>query len=245
LSGLSSAGVEEPDRRYVASPRTDSAKDANLVNQYRYLAEQTGGFAMIRGLPPEAAMKRFDADARGHYVLGFVPGEADGRTHALFVGTIDKVRNRRDLEIRYRQSYVRAALPARRGQRALSALLFGLEDDALHIQASVERIGPETARVHVALPLSALKPIEGAAPPEGRVQIVVSFRRRDAAETEVTVREKEVSFSLTADELTRDSGQRAIVVEVPVGVGDYEFAVGVEDVSSGASSYLRRALKGS
>ena len=245
LGGPSAADVEASDRRYVPSPRTDRAKDANFVSQYRYLAEQTGGFAMIRGIEPGAAMKRFDADARGHYVLGFVPADADGRTHALFVGVSDKIRNRRDIEIRYRQSYFRATLPTRRGQRALSALLFGLEDEALHVRASVERTGPETARVRVALPLSGLKAIDGVAPPEGHVQIVLSFRRSDAAEDEVTVREKDVSFSLTADELARDAGQRDIVIEVPVGAGDYEFAIGVEDVSSGASSYLRRALRGS
>jgi len=245
LTSLSSAGIEESDRRYVASARTDSAKDANLENQYRYLAEQTGGFAIIRGLDPKAAMDRFDADARGHYVLGFVPGDPDGRTHALYVGLVDKISSRRNLEVRYRQSYVRAALPARRGQRALSALLFGLEDDALQLQVSVERVGSETARVRLAVLLSALRPLDGVAPPEGRVQIVLSFRRGDAAENDVTVREKESSFPLTAEELSRDGGRRDIAIDVPVGSGAYEFAIGVEDVSSGASSYLRRSLKAS
>ncbi len=244
LSSLSGADVEQNDRRYVPSAKTDSVKDANLVNQYRYLAEQTGGFAMIRGLDPGAAMKRFDADVSGHYVLGFVPGDPDGRTHSLYVGLVDRIRSRRNLEVRYRQSYLRAALPARRGQRALSALLFGLEDDALHVRVSVERNGPETARVHVGLPLSALKPIEGASPPEGRVQVVVSFRKSDAQEGDVTVREKTISYALDQVELTRDAGQRDIVIEIPVGPGAYEFAIGVEDLSTGASSYLRRALQG-
>jgi VWFA-related protein len=243
LSGLSASDITQNDRRYVASPRTDAAKDANLANQYRYLAEETGGFAIIRGLDPAAAMKRFDADNLGHYVLGFVPGEADGRTHTLQVKLNDAVRKKRSLEIRHRQSYVRAVLPARRGQRALSALLFGLEDDALHVEASVERVGADLARVRVMLPLTALKPIEGVTPPEGRVQVVLSFRRRGAPAGEVTVREKDVAFSLTADELGREAGRREIVVDVPIGAGDYEFAVGVEDVSSGASSYLVRALK--
>jgi hypothetical protein len=244
LNSLSSADVEQNDRRYVPSAKTDSVKDANLVNQYRYLAEQTGGFAIIRGLDPQAAMKRFDADTRGHYVLGFVPGAPDGKTHALYVGLGDKIRNKRNVEIRYRQSYFRAALPARRGQRALSALLFGLEDDALHVRASIERTGPEVARIHVGLPLGSLKPIDGASPPEGRVQVVLSFRRSDAPETDVTVREKTVSYSLEESELARDGGQREIVIEIPVSPGDYEFAIGVEDLSSGASSYLRRVLKG-
>jgi VWFA-related protein len=245
LSGLSSADIERGDRRYVASAKTDGVKDANLVNQYRYLAEQTGGFAMIRGLDPAAAMRRFDADARGHYVLGFVPDAPDGRTHSLFVGLVAKIRNTRNLDVRFRQSYFRAVLPARRGQRALSALLFGLEDDALHVRVSVGRTAPETARIHIGLPLTSLKPIDGVSPPEGRVQVVLSFRKDDAAENDVTVREKTVSYSLEPAELARDAGEREIVIELPVSTGGYEFAIGVEDLASGASSYLRSTLKAS
>ena len=243
LTGFSAADISQSDRRYVPSAKDDMVRDANLVNPYRLLAEETGGFAMIRGLDPKAAMKRFDADERGHYVLGFVPGEPDGKTHSLGLFLNSKTPATRNAEIRHRLSYLRAELPARRGQRALSALLFGLEENALDARVEVERTGAETASVRVSIPLSALRALPDREGKEARAQIVISFRSTATEKSPVTVREKDVTYDLSPEELSRDGGRRDIVVEVPIGEGDYEFAVGVEDIASGAASYLRRPLR--
>ena len=242
LSTLSGGDVSIANREYVPSAKNDSIKDANLVNQYRLLAEETGGFAMIRGLDPNSAMKRFDADVQGHYILGFVPGDPDGKSHRLRVELNAKAQAKRNAEIRHRQSYFRAEVPARRGQRALSTLLFGLEENALDARVEIQRTSLTAARVQVSVPLSALKPLPGASDGEARVQVVISFRSTQSEQSPVTVREKEVTYSLTAADLRGDGNRRVIVVDVPVGEGAYEFAVGVEDIGSGGAAYLRRPL---
>jgi len=245
LSSLSSADISQPNREYIPSAKNDSIKNANLVNQYRLLADETGGFAIIRGLDPGSAIKRFDADTLGHYIVGFVPGDPDGKTHRLRLNLTAKAQAKRNAEIRHRQSYFRAEAPARRGQRALSALLFGLEENALQARADVRRTNATTVRVAVSVSLSALRPLPGTDGGEARVQIVISFRRTQGENIPVTVREKEVSFSLTADEMSRDGGVREILVDVPVDLGGYEFAIGIEDIASGSAAYLRRSLEAS
>lgn len=244
LTSLSSSDLSYQNQRWMPSAANDRIKDANLVNPYRVLAEETGGFAIIRGLDPTSAMKRFDADAQGHYVLGFMPGDADGKTHNLRVQLTAKAQARRNAEIRHRLSYIRAELPARRGQRALSALLFGLEENGLKVDAAVERTGPTSAQVRVNVALPSLTPIPDVLPAEGRLQIVVSFRIAHSEKNAVIVREKDVRYSLTPAEFALDGGRREIIVEVPVTSEGYEFAIGIEDVTSGVSSYIRKALPG-
>lgn len=244
LSTLSSADVSQGDRRYVAAARSDNVREANLVNPYRLLADETGGFAIIRGMDPSAAMKRLDADERGHYLLGFVPGDADGRTHTLTVTLNSRSQMKRNADIRHRRSYLRAELPERRGQRALSVLLFGLEENSLDVSVNVQRISATLARVRLSIPLGALKPLPDPGAMQGRAQLIVSFRRAGPGANPVQVREKDVAYDLTAEELSRDGGRREVIVDVPVGDGDYEFGIGVEDVASGSASYLRRSMEG-
>ena len=74
------------------------------------------------------------------------------------------------------------------------------------------------------------------------MQVVLSFRSTQSEQSPVTVREKEVTYSLTAADLSGDGSRRVIVVDVPVGESAYEFAIGVEDVGSGSAAYLRRSL---
>ncbi|MBX7185569.1 MAG: VWA domain-containing protein [Vicinamibacteria bacterium] len=242
LTTLSTADVSQGDRRYVAAARSDNVREANLVNPYRLLADETGGVAIIRGMDPSAAMKRLDADERGHYVIGFIPGDPDGRTHSLTVSLNSRTQMKRNADIRHRRSYLRAELPERRGQRALSVLLFGLEENMLDAAVDVRRMSATVARVHVSIPLRALKALPGPGPAQGRAQIVVSFRPAGSGTNPVQVREKDLTYDLTAEDLSRDGGRRDVVIDVPIGDGDYDFGIGVEDVASGYACYLRRSV---
>ncbi len=234
LPTSSSADLSQSDRTYVPTAGNDRVKDASFTAPLHLLAEETGGFALLRGLDPKTAMKRFDADENGHYIIGFVPGEADGKIHRLRVRLKDRAESRHHPDIRHRQAYLRAELPARRGQRSLSALLFGLEENALHADATVERTSPTSALVRVSVPASSLGPWPDAKSTEARVEVVISLRPANRERSAVTVKEKDVTFSLDPD--AAGGNRREVVVDVPVGAGAYEFAIGVEDVATGSST---------
>lgn len=240
LTGLSAGEISEADRRYVPTPKNDAIRDANLVNPLELLAEETGGFAMLRGLDPPSAMKRFDADERGHYVLGFTPGEPDGQVHALQVRLTPAASRRVKAGVRHRMSYRRAVLPDRRGQRALATMIFGLEENSLGVEAEVERTSATTAQVRVVLLLSSLT--EAAGKGEAHLKLVVSFRAAGDEKAAPVVREKDVTFPLGAGEMEREGGLREVIIDVPIGGDGFDFVIGVEDLSSGISSYLKRAV---
>ncbi len=232
-------------RRYVPSAKNDFIRDANLVNPYQLLAEETGGFPMVRGLSPEAAGKRFAAEAAGHYVLAFAPArDPDGKAHDVTV----RFRKERNLEIRHRRSYLHAEPSVQRGQRALSALFFGLEENSLHATLDVQRgpassAGETSAVLRIGLPFAALRFQDTDAGRQAQVRVVIAHRPlENQAQKPTAVRERE--FTITAPSGAPVGAAHDIVVDVPIDGSSREFAVGIEDMASGAMSYLRRVLGG-
>lgn len=240
LQAPSTADISQERRETTPGFRSDSIRDANQNNPLELLAEETGGFPLLRGLDAGTALKRFEADARGHYVFGFAPGEPDGRTHSLSVKLSTKAAAGRKVSIRHRQSYLRAVLPDRRGQRALSALLFGLEENDLGIEAEVERSAAEMAEVRVVLLLPTLKAASGET--RARLKLVISYRKNGDAKSAPIVREKDVDFDLSPASLELEGGLREVIVAVPVAADGHEFVIALEDLASGRSSYLKRTL---
>ena len=240
LTGLSSADVTEMRREYTPTAKNDSIRDANLANPLQLLAEETGGFALLRGLGSDVAMKRFDADAGGHYVLGFVPGDPDGRTHSLRLRLTAAAQAKHKTDIRHRQSYFRGLSRDRRGQRALATLVFGLEENGLEIEAEVERLDAKTARIRAVLLLSSLTPVPGRE--EATVKVVLSYRKENDPKSPPVVREKDLTFAMSAAERDREGGLREIIVDVPIDASGYRFVVAVEDMTSSRASYLKRSV---
>ena len=244
LEAPSMSDISNNSKKFTPSFMNDRIRDANLANQYQLLAEETGGFAMIRGLDPAAAMRRFGAEALGHYILGFSPGaKADGQLHTIGIG----LKTRRDVEMRYRRSYLRTETFARRAQRALSTLFFGLEEDGLGATVEITRPAEITASVpsaivRIGVPLARLTIETTSEGKQARVRVVVALRSTgDAASKPAVVRDKEFSILVASDGFA-DGPPHEIVIDVPITASGYEFSIGLEDAVSGRSTYLRKVL---
>ena len=179
LMSATAMDMSRGDRRYIPTAKNDFIRDANLVNSYQLLAEETGGFPLVRGLSPAVATKRLQAEAAGHYVLAFTPSrEPDGKAHDL---TVRLKKERRGIQIRHRMSYLHAEPAVQRGQRALSALMFGLEENGLRATLDIQRAPPPaegatSATVKISLPLDALRFDETDTGRQARVRVVVALR---------------------------------------------------------------------
>ena len=236
--------ISRGDRHYLPSAGNDLIRDANQVNPYQLLAEETGGFPMVRGLSAETARKRFEAEAAAHYVLAFTPArDPDGKAHDVTV----RLRKERNLEIRHRRSYLHAEPAVQRAQRVLSALFFGLEENALHAALDIRRgsatpEGATDAIVRISLPVEALRFEDTDTGRRARVRVVIAHRSMESeARGPTVVRERE--FTIDAPSETPAAAAHDVVVDVPVDDSTREFAVGIEDTASGAVTYLRRTLR--
>lgn len=232
--------ISRPNRRYLPSAKNDFIRDANLVNPYQQLAEETGGFPMVRGLSPAVATKRLRAEAEGHYVLAFTPSrDPDGKAHDI---TVSLKKERRGVRIRHRMSYLHTEPAVQRGQRALSALIFGLEENTLRASLEIARVDPERALVKATVPLDALRFEETQTGRQATLRVVVALRSSATAKSIAPAVAREKEFTITLPAGAQATGTHGIVVDVPISESQHEFAVGIEDVGSGRATYLRRLL---
>lgn len=246
LMSATNMDISRWDRRFIPGAKNDFIRDANLVNSYQLLAEETGGFPIVRGLSPAVATKRLQAEAAGHYVLAFAPArDPDGKAHDI---TVQLKKERRGIRIRHRMSYLHAEPSVQRGQRALSALMFGLEENGLRATLDIQRTptaasGETSATVRIRLSLDALRFEDSAEGRQARVRVVVALRsvNGDASRAPAVVREKEFTIA-SAALATPPTSTHDVVVDVPVDGSSYDFAVGIEDIASGVATYLRRTL---
>ncbi len=247
LMSATAMDLSRENRRFIPTAKNDFIRDANLLNPYQILAEETGGFPMVRGLSPAAAARRFQAEAAGHYVLAFAPSrDPDGKAHDI---TVRLRKERRGIQIHHRMSYLHAEPAMQRGQRALSALMFGLEENGLRATLGIQRAAPSaegvmSAIVRIGLPLDALRFEDVETGRQARVRVVIALRSAggDRTPKPAVVREKE--FTIAQPPGAPLSGLRDVFVDVPIDGWSHDFAVGVEDIASGVATYLRRTLNG-
>lgn len=247
LMSATAMDISRGDRRFIPTAKNDFIRDANLVNSYQLLAEETGGFAMVRGLSPAVAAKRFQAEAAGHYVLAFAPSrDPDGKAHAI---TVRLNKERRGVQIRHRMSYLHAEPAVQRGQRALSALMFGLEENGLRATVEIQRgatspEGGQSAIVKIRLPFDALRFADSANGRQARVRVVVALRSTGGGKLRLPAIVREKEFTIETLGSAASGSNHDVVVDVPIDGSNYDFAVGIEDLASGVTTYLRRPLSG-
>lgn len=134
--------------------RVDSALETNLQSPLRYLADRTGGRAIVNRneiLPP---LRQVGAELQSYYSLGYRDRHAgDGRYHRIKV----KVNHPR-VRVRHRDGYRSQSNDERMSDRVRAALSYTFEDNPLGIIAQPgEEVRQEDGRyivpVQVRIPL--------------------------------------------------------------------------------------------
>jgi hypothetical protein len=137
-----------------ARGRIQSAAEANHQSSLHYLANRTGGRAIVNRneiLPP---LREVGAALQSYYSLGYPERQAgDGRYHRIRV----KV-NRPGVDVRHRDGYRSRTTSERMADRVRSALAYSFEDNPLGIAArpgdGVRQSGGEyVVPVQVRIPL--------------------------------------------------------------------------------------------
>lgn len=195
--GLRPDVVGSAEYRGMSTPgargRIDSAVEANLQSSLRYLADQTGGRAIVNRnetLPP---LRQVGAALQSYYSLGYNERNVgDGRYHRIRV----KV-NRSGVQVRHRDGYRSRSGNDRMADRVRAALSYAFDDNPLEIEARPETALLQTDGRYV-VPVRVRIPLE---------HVVLLPRPNGAHEARLRL------FVAVVDEKGRASG----VEEVPLG----------------------------
>lgn len=211
----------------------------NQQNGLRFLAQDTGGRAMLNVSDPQAALRLMSEDLTTYYSLGYQPQRpGDEVEHKIQVKV--KVKG---AQVRYRQWYRDKPVNEAIAERTLAVMRFGPEDNPLdarlEIGAAKEQGDSVLVPVRVKVPMAKLylQPGEGKRSGRLRLYLVASGggTTTPVRQTKlVTLNVPESDFAAVATkEYTHE-------ISISLKKGTYALGVGVRDELAAATSYLRK-----
>jgi len=203
-----------------------------VINQQeplQYIAEKTGGRAILGVNDVTAGLNLFRQDLFSYYSLGYtISGSGTDRVHRLEV----RLPGHPDYEVNYRRSFVEKSLESKVQDRVFSGLTFDIDDNPMAV--SVDEIG---------FPLESIALVPEGEEYVGRVVVFVAVRDEKGRQSDLQRREHEIRVA--RDDLERRRGER-YVIELPLLMrsGSYRIVVGVMDRLTRQTSYntIHRAV---
>ena len=224
-----------------ASIRVDGTINANLQSPLRYMADTTGGVAIVNTNNALPMLERIAEDFESYYSLGFSPAHAgSGRYHRLEVRLAER---RRDLVVRHREGYRDKTIEAQMTDGTVSALRFAFEDNPLGVSLGFGDLQAREDRrtwivpVDVEVPIDRIALVPRAGSHEGRLRLYISAidDRGDAS----PVQQVAVPISIPDAEVERARGQTyRYTVPLLMRGGRHRVAVGLRDELGAQESFV-------
>jgi VWFA-related protein len=232
----------DPTDRLFQLPSVSAAMENNAKESLVYLANETGGRAIIDTNDFTGELDRLRADLATYYSLGYVPDhQGDAKEHRIEVRVA-----RKGLRLDYRRSYRDKPALEQLADRTLAALTHGYEDNPLEVKLEMLPAEPlpnghfrVTARLLV--PLFKLATLTREDVYEAKLRVVVAAGGSGGEST--GLRQVEVPVRVPRQEALTAFGQSyAYEVRLELGGGEHTLAFAVRDELAGTASFLRRKV---
>jgi hypothetical protein len=214
----------------------------NVKESLVYLANETGGRAIIDTNDFASEVDRLRADLATYYSLGYVPDhQGDGKEHRIEVRVA-----RPKLRLDYRRNYRDKPALEQLADRTLAALTHGYEDNPLEVKLELLPAQPlpnghfqVTARLLV--PLFKLATVTREDVYEAKLRVVAAAGGTGGEST--GLRQVEVPVRVPRQEALTAFGQSyAYEVRLELAGGEHTLAFAVRDELGGTASFLRRKV---
>ncbi len=231
--------IEAYGSRTVRGTELQEVLVVNRQNGLRFLAEDTGGRAMLNAGDPLAALHLMGADLSSYYSLGYTPERpGDEAEHKIEV----KVKAK-GAQVRHRQWYRDKPLGEMVAERTLAVMRFGPEDNplgaTLEIQPSKPRSGSNLVPVRVKVPVAKLYLQTKDKTRTGRLRLYLVAS--SGGSTTPVKETKVVTVELPEAEAAAGSKREYVHdVAIPLQAGNWSIGVAVRDELATTTSYLRK-----
>jgi VWFA-related protein len=241
--GLDSDSGINAENRQAHSPMVTSISNGNYQDSLIYLADRTGGIAIVNANDPLPGLEKIANDFGTYYSLGYrlIPTGED-RMHRVEV----KVKNHPEYKLSYKKTFIEKALPTRIADRVISGLAFDLKDNPLRVEIKTGEPVPAqndrwTLPVEVSVPFDRV-----ALVPDGDALIgflMVYYAARDSEGKQSDLQRTEHPIRLPAGEYEAMRHDRFTVsTSLLLEPGTYRISVGVRDELTNQAGYaLARA----
>jgi VWFA-related protein len=217
---------------------------SNTTESMQLMAQMTGGLASVNTNNFGDAFKRIQADLDSYYSLGYRAGtERVDRQRYLQV----RMKKRKDLRVRSRQTFVEKSVYAEMGDRVVANLLYRVKDNTLGILARIGQPVPVEdglfrVTVDIQIPMQALTLLpQGEDESVGGFDVYVVVGNKDNDMSDVA--RKSHQLRVPKADLTNLSGKfYTYRLELLVERGLNRISIGVVDQISNISGFTREQI---
>ncbi|MEN8165819.1 MAG: VWA domain-containing protein, partial [Acidobacteriota bacterium] len=182
------------DSSYGADPTSSQVGSSNFQGSLRFLAERTGGIAVVNTNDVTGGLQRIRDDLYSYYSIGF-PARGAGRD------TIHKVEieipGRSGLDIRHRGRFVHKSLETTVQDQVVSALLLGVDNNPMGVEIERQNAMPATGNlwtlpIRISVPMENLTLLPMGEELVGHVVLVAGARDDEGKRSDVQREEHEI-----------------------------------------------------
>ena len=238
-SGLGGAGnTISAEYAGATDPITASLYAINQQEPLQYIAEKTGGRAILSANDVTAGLDRFRQDLFTYYSLGYtISGSGTDKVHRLKV----QLPGHPDYELNYRRNFVEKSLESKVQDRVFTGLTFDIEENPMAVSVETSVAAPAAddrwiLPIEVGFPLESIALVPEGEEFVGRVVVFVAVRDDRGRQSDLQRREHEIR--VTQSDLERYRSD-PYIIELPLLMksGSYRIVVGVMDRLTRQSSY--------
>lgn len=237
LDTLDGGGAESA---YGRDPVSASAASKNFKDSLDYLADATGGIAIINTNDPTAGLERISQDLFSYYSLGYTLGAVDAdRVHRLEV----EIPGHPDYDLRYRRRFVEKSLETQVQDRVFTSLMVEIDDNPMDLEltdAEPSAVSGSrwTVPLHLTFPLDRVALLPVGEDYVGQVVLFIGAQDLKGRSSEMQRQEHEIRVP-TVDYETAVHQRFGIDVTLLLEEGQQRIAVGLMDQFTRRASYAR------
>jgi VWFA-related protein len=236
--GLEVSGFGSAEYRSPRSPMASSLSMNNYLDSLRYIADSTGGFAIVNTNDFTVGLERVAKDIYTYYSLGYsLNMSGSDKVHRVKV----EVPNHNDYKIRYRKRVVEKSLETRVQDKVLTGLMFDLDDNPMQVNFESGRPAPASndrwlVPISISFPLRKVALIPEGEDYVGQVTIFIAARDTKGKQSDLVRQDHDVR--VPAGEYEDAQRQRYVITSsLLMDTGSFRVALGVLDRVTRQSSY--------
>lgn len=247
-AGLRVSTAASADMVGIETPQlagfVDSVYFSNLQASVQYLAEQTGGRALINRNRWADGLNQIARDFDTYYSLGYQPAHfGDGRYHEIKVRLKEK---RKGVKLRYRKGYRDQPLMRRMEDRTTSTLMYGFEDNPLDLalrvgEGSADSDGHFVVPVAVMVPIGQLSLVPRETVHQGRIKLYFSAMDNEGRQSELQQVPLDIRIPVDEIEIAKEKAY-IYTVSLQMRSGSHRLAVGVFDEIGATESFVSKTV---
>jgi VWFA-related protein len=238
LNPLEGYGAET--RFGITDPGASSIGRKDYQDSLTYMAQQTGGLAVVNTNDVSAGLELIRDDLFSYYSLGYtISASGEDRVHRIEVS----LPGHPEYELRYRRRFVEKSRETQVQDRVFSSLMVDVADNQMELSLAAGSRVPAsderwTVPLHLSLPLSRVALVPEGGDYVGRLVLFVGAREVDGRQSDVQRQEHEIR--IPAAQAATAAGQSfGIDLQLLMGRGQHRVGVGVLDVVTRQASYQR------